>query len=210
MSRSYRTEQENFWAGDFGDEYLKRNALVPAHVACKVALWTKIIGSCSQAPSTVLELGANIGINMHVLKMLIPDATLTAVEINPTAADILRKQGELEVIEGSLLEFASEKKWNMVFTAGVLIHINPDFLPDVYATMAKHSSRFVCMAEYYSPTPVSLPYRDNLEKLYKRDFAGEFLERHPEFVLRDYGFVYHKDPVFPLDDPTWFLMERRQ
>ena len=26
--------------------------------------------------------------------------------------------------------------------------------------------------------------------------------------LIDYGFVYHKDPLYPLDDITWFLLEK--
>jgi len=25
----------------------------------------------------------------------------------------------------------------------------------------------------------------------------------------DYGFTYHRDPRHPLDDSTWFLMEKR-
>ena len=28
--------------------------------------------------------------------------------------------------------------------------------------------------------------------------------------LIDYGFSYHRDPVFPQDDITWFLMERKR
>jgi spore coat polysaccharide biosynthesis protein SpsF len=45
--------------------------------------------------------------------------------------------------------------------------------------------------------------------LFKRDFAGEIMERHPQMQLVDYGFSYRRDPNFPQDDITWFLMERR-
>lgn len=38
--------------------------------------------------------------------------------------------------------------------------------------------------------------------------AGHLVDVHPEMRLVDYGFVYHRDPAFPLDDTTWFLMEK--
>jgi spore coat polysaccharide biosynthesis protein SpsF len=28
--------------------------------------------------------------------------------------------------------------------------------------------------------------------------------------LVDYGFAYHRDPNFPQDDITWFLLEKRR
>jgi len=34
------------------------------------------------------------------------------------------------------------------------------------------------------------------------------LDRHNNFSLLDYGFVYHRDNNFPLDDGTWFLLEK--
>ena len=42
----------------------------------------------------------------------------------------------------------------------------------------------------------------------KRDFAGEMMDRHPELQLVEYGFVYKRDPNFPQNDVTWFLMEK--
>jgi len=44
--------------------------------------------------------------------------------------------------------------------------------------------------------------------LFKRDFAGEMLERFADLKLLDYGFVYRRDPNFPQDDITWFLLEK--
>jgi len=205
---SYQTEQENFWAGEFGDEYLRRNDLTPSSLASRLALWGKILRNCPRCPSSVLELGANIGINLHAFALLLPDASLTGLEINSSATKALRKWGGAEVIESSLFTFSPQKKWGFVFTSGVLIHLNPDLLPTAYTLMAECSLRYICMVEYYNPAPVTVAYRNNTEKLFKRDFAGEFLALHSEFVLRDYGFVYHKDPIFPGDDLTWFLLER--
>jgi hypothetical protein len=47
------------------------------------------------------------------------------------------------------------------------------------------------------------------ERLFKRDFCGEILDRHADLELVDYGFAYHRDPKFPQGDITWFLLEKR-
>ncbi len=51
-------------------------------------------------------------------------------------------------------------------------------------------------------------YRRNRNKLFKRDFAGEFLDIYKDIKLVDYGFVYHRDNCYPQDDITWFLLEK--
>jgi len=106
------------------------------------------------------------------------------------------------------LAFTPPQTWDFVLIKGVLIHINPDELPIVYDKLAAASGRYLMVAEYYNPAPVAIPYRGHTDRLFKRDFAGEIMERHPQFKLVDYGFVYRRDPNFPQDDVTWFLMEK--
>ena len=65
------------------------------------------------------------------------------------------------------------------------------------------------MAEYYDPKPVALTYRGHENKMFKRDFAGDLLERYENLKLIDYGFCYHRDMNFPQDDISWFLLEKR-
>ena len=64
------------------------------------------------------------------------------------------------------------------------------------------------VCEYDNPSPVEVHHRGLDHALFKRDFAGEILDATPGLRLVDYGFTYHRDPVHPLDDSTWFLMER--
>jgi spore coat polysaccharide biosynthesis protein SpsF len=64
------------------------------------------------------------------------------------------------------------------------------------------------VAEYYDPKPVTLKYRGHDNKMFKRDFAGELLDKYQDLRLLDYGFCYHRDPSFPQDDISWFLMEK--
>ena len=203
----FETDQERFWAGDFGDEYVDRSQGAH-HIASRTAMWSRILRSCSSLGS-VTEFGANIGLNLRALRSLLPEAELTGVEINAKAAQILRGEGTFTVLEGSLFDAVLSAPADLAFTCTVLIHINPDQLKTAYEQLARGSKRYVVISEYYNPTPAQVVYRGHSERLYKRDFAGDFLDAHPDFELRDYGFVYHRDPHFPVDDFTWFLMERR-
>lgn len=90
----------------------------------------------------------------------------------------------------------------------MLIHQNPDYLPKAYDILYQLSNRYIMICEYYNPKPVEVEYRGNNSVLFKRDFAGEMLERFPDVKLIDYGFIYHRDTHFPGDDFTWFLMEK--
>ena len=91
---------------------------------------------------------------------------------------------------------------------GVLIHINPDELQTVYEKLYESSNKYILISEYYNPTPVEVSYRGNLNRLFKRDFAGEMMDKYPDLKLVDYGFRYHRDNMFPMDDSTWFILEK--
>ena len=64
----HKTEQEDFWAGDFGDEYSQRNSS-EQFVVGNIALFAKILARTININS-VLEFGANIGLNLKAIKQL--------------------------------------------------------------------------------------------------------------------------------------------
>jgi len=201
------TEQERFWRGGFGDGYTDRNR-GPARIASNAAFFSKVLDR-TQAVRSVLELGSNVGLNLTALGQLLPEAAFAAVEINEKAAcELKRNLPQVELHVASVLEFQPGRAWDLVFTKGVLIHINPEKLPAVYELMHRSSSRYILVAEYYNPQPTEVEYRGHSGKLFKRDFAGEMLETFCDLSLVDYGFIYHRDPNFPQDDMTWFLMEK--
>ncbi len=201
-----KTEQEEFWSGAFGDDYIGRNES-EGLLASNISLFSKIIESTGPI-SSILEMGCNIGMNLRALRRLLPDCELAGVEINQTAAEVLREWGEAQVFTDSILEVELEQKFDLTFTKGVLIHINPDYLNQVYRRLYEYSKKYICVAEYYNPTPVELSYRGHSGRLFKRDFAGEMLGLYQDLELVDYGFVYHKDPVFPQDDISWFVLKK--
>lgn len=205
MTQEFNSPQEEFWAGEFGDTYISRNESTKL-LSSNVVLFSNILSSLDRLPSSIMELGANIGMNIRALQTLLPDARFTGVEINKLACKVLAATG-CEVIESSIFNAVSNKTYDFVFSKGVLIHLSPDQLVSTYKKMYTWSNKYILIVEYYNPFPTSLPYRGNSDRLFKRDFAGEFLDLFPDVVLVDYGFVYHRDQ-FPQDDINWFLLEK--
>ncbi|MDB2528262.1 methyltransferase domain-containing protein [Alphaproteobacteria bacterium] len=201
----YKTEQENFWAGQFGKNYIKRNNSTKL-LSSNIELFRRVLSKVPNVGS-VLELGCNIGMNLHAIHSLHPNIAIDGVEINETAIELAMKNSNFHIYNQSIIEpIKSTKSYDLVFSKTVLIHICPDHLQSVYKNLVKLSNRYVMVAEYYNPNPVSIEYRGHNEKLFKRDFAGELIDNF-NLKLIDYGFVYHRDR-HPQDDISWFLMEK--
>ena len=205
---TYKTEQEAFWAGEFGTTYVGRNQgaqLLAANLDFfgKALRQARGLGSC-------IEFGASIGMNLKALKLLFPAQEQFAVEINADAArELARVIPPANISHCSILDYTPARTHDLVLIKGVLIHMNPEVLPQVYDKLAAATGKYLLVTEYYNPTPVAVSYRGHSDRLFKRDFAGEILDRHPQLRLVDYGFAYQRDPNFPQDDLNWFLLELR-
>lgn len=207
MTRKKNT-QENFWKGTFGSEYSKRNKITNESYARSLVYWSGILKTLPERPKSILELGSNIGINLHALKSLVPEAKICAVEINSDAAAELREADIARVHEMSILDFNDGNSYDLVICMGVLIHINPDSLEAVYEVINKHASSSVVLSTYYNPYRREVRYRGYDSVLYQGDFAGEFMDKFPEYKLLSYAFNYHRDPVYPGADGTWFSLAK--
>jgi pseudaminic acid biosynthesis-associated methylase len=204
---SYRTDQEDFWAGSFGTEYIQRNQ-GDALLASNLDFFGKSLRAAHGLRSCI-EFGANTGMNLKALRLLRPDLDCHGIEINSDAARLLADViPSSNVHHRSILDFVPERTWDLALIKGVLIHINPEALPDVYDKLVRATGRYLLVAEYYNPAPVAITYRGHADRLFKRDFAGEIMEKHPQMRLVDYGFAYRRDPNYPQDDITWFLLEK--
>lgn len=207
-TKTHSTDQEAFWAGEFGTEYISRNQ-GDTLLASNLDFFAKSLRR-AQGIKSCIEFGANIGMNLRALKLLYPDMSQSAIEINPEAARQLQEILHPECVHNtSILDFQSNDTWDLVLIKGVLIHINPEALPRVYDKLVKAARRYLLVAEYYNPSPIAIPYRGHADRLFKRDFAGEIMDLHPALNIIDYGFAYRRDPKHPQDDITWFLMEKR-
>ena len=127
----FKTEQENFWAESFGNEYIDRNQGTQL-LASNLNFFTKALERAGKINSC-LEFGANIGMNLKALKLLYPSIFLNGIEINKQAAKELGQViGENNVINSSIFDFNVNQKSDISLIKGVLIHINPDMLDVVY------------------------------------------------------------------------------
>jgi spore coat polysaccharide biosynthesis protein SpsF len=203
----FKTDQEKFWAENFGNDYIERNQGAKL-LASNLSFFSKALSKASII-SSCLEFGANIGMNLKALELLYPEMKLKGIEINQTAAIKLSQViGNENIFNGSIFDYISKEQVNLSLIKGVLIHINPEMLDLVYQKLYDSSSKYILICEYYNPTPVTIPYRGHSDRLFKRDFAGEFLQKFSNTSLVDYGFSYKNDPVFPQDDITWFLIQK--
>jgi len=198
-------DQESFWRGDFGDAYSDRNTGEDI-VSSNIFLFSQVLSMVPELPSHVFEMGANIGLNYMALRSLIPNLRFTGLEVNPSACRKLASLG-CQAVNDSIHDFDTSETFDLVLSKGVLIHINPELLGEVYEKLFRFSRRYILLAEYYNPSPVQIDYRGHSDRLFKRDFAGEMLDAYPGLRLVSTGFSYHRGK-FPQDDLTWFLLEK--
>jgi len=198
------------WTGQFGDEYLDRNdyadwKIEPGKKAFRRMLDGLHIGS-------ILEVGSNIGLNLLFIDTLFKSAVkLYAVEPNSEAFDRLISQ----------THFRLAKAWNcdafqlplgdasvdLVFTAGVLIHIAPDDLARAIDEVVRVARKYVLCIEYFSHTPVEIPYHGQTGMLFKRDFGAFYLDRFPSLKYIRYGFLWQREFAI-FDNSNWWLFEK--
>jgi len=205
---SYKTDQEKFWAGEFGNEYIGRN-ISDEYLASNLNFFSKAFNQINR-PMSLIEFGANVGMNLKAIKLLFPSIKLYGIEINELAAKELSELiGAENVYTGSVLDYEPLKKFDVSLIKGTLIHINPEMLSVAYEKLYSSCNKYILICEYYNPSPVTVTYRGHTDRLFKRDFAGEMLEKYKDLKLVDYGFCYKRDNAFPQDDVTWFLLQKQ-
>lgn len=209
--KSKETDQESFWKSEFASGYILRNNIDDkvCNIPSRMNLFKEVFKSTNNIKSAI-EFGSNIGLNILALKELQPSLNLTALEINPKACEALKSIPGIKTINKSILDAAplTLGKHDITFTCGVLIHINPEKLDKAYNLLYQCSNKYILVAEYYNPTPVMIPYHGKDNVLFKRDFAGDLLDKYPDLTLVSYGFKYRRDNNFPLGDITWFLLSK--
>ena len=207
------TPQEKFWSGEFGDKYISRN-IGSELLASNVSFFSRALKKAGYIES-IVEFGANVGMNLGAIKILYPNLLLNAIEINPNASKELKINfPNCNVFTGSINSFHDNNKeqYDLSLIKTVLIHINPDQLENTYKAIYESSKKYILICEYYNTSPVTINYRGHNDRLFKRDFAGEILDKYSDLSLVDYGFVYHREqgPCHNLiDDISWFLLEKK-
>jgi pseudaminic acid biosynthesis-associated methylase len=194
------TEQLDAWKGDFGKGYTDRNRLdwrrrVPAFRRMVEGLELR----------RVLEVGCNRGHNLAALRdVLGTGVQLVGVEPNPYA----RERAEAgDIVDGDIFKLPfPDGDFDLVFTAGVLIHIALNDLPAAMAELYRCSRRYLLAVEYFAPEETTIHYRGSDHLLWKRDFLKHYQARFPDLKLLGTG---HWNEPGVWDDCTWWLLEKQ-
>lgn len=211
QQRSSATDQLAFWQGQFGDNYTERNAPTDESIRARISAWSGILkGLAGAPPDSILEVGANLGLNLAALRA-VTDATLYAVEPNGTARDRLASAEILpsdRILDASAASIGlADAAIDLVFTSGVLIHIAPENLLAAYREMHRVARRYLVTIEYFSDKEEIVPYRGHEGQLFKRDFGAIWLDTFDDVELIDYGFFWKR--ATGLDNLTWWLFRKR-
>ncbi len=192
---------EDIWSGSFGDEYVVR---CDKDYTPRRRFLGKIIKE-TQAKS-VLEVGCGAGQNLDLISDFIPKKNIWGVDVNQKALDVchIRKRAiNVCNVSGFDLPF-KDNYFDLVFTAGVLIHQKPQEVDSMIQEMIRVSGDFVLAMEYYNEFFVEIPYRNKEGSLFKGPY-GELIANKYGLRLLEQGFIGKEEEW---DDLTWWLFSK--
>lgn len=194
------------WKGEAGDAYQERNALRREEIRRRNRMWAHILGfgpGRLMEEVTVLEIGAGTGNNVaSLLEGGVRADRFWVVEPNLHAR---MKMAEM-LPHGHILADLSDLRgdFDLVFTSGVMIHVNPDdlgnFVDQMHARVRKGG--WLVAVEYFSKEPREVPYRGPGGVLWTRDFGKFIMERTGAEPIAC-GFEW--EPMTGLDDLTFWV-----
>lgn len=195
---------EELWKGQFGDQYVERNA---AAGAARGPFWSAHL---QQYPATrILEVGCNVGANLRHLLAHAPAREIWGVDINETSLALL--DADLpEVNSGwaQARDLPFRDDWfDLVFTVAVLIHQPEDTLGTVISELVRCSRRYVACIEYTAPELVEIDYRGAQSAFLKRPYGDVIVAAAPELKLLHAGEVTKADGFD--DGLGYFVFEKR-
>src|SRR5262249_14479103 len=150
-------------------------------------LWREILGHVAAAPiHSILEVGPNVGLNLRALRSL-TDARFFAVEPNNRAREVLVRDGVLDPDDLKAGVAADidlpVRVADLVFTAGVLIHIHPNDLLSSCREIHRCARTWIACIEYFSDQPETVSYRGHKNALFKRDFGSFWLDNFSDLIV---------------------------
>lgn len=187
-----RTQQIDFWSGDFGHQYTTRNTMNQEdwdetyikNFGLTRSTMNEAFLDDLRRDLRILEVGSNTG---HQLKALqqIGFTNLYGIELQLDAARLAQNLREnICIVQASGLEIPfGDGSFDLVFTSGVLIHIAPHDLPFIMGEIHRCSSRYIWGFEYYSDSITEINYRGNNGVLWKANYASLFMQRFPDIAL---------------------------
>jgi pseudaminic acid biosynthesis-associated methylase len=195
--------QLKVWEGEFGQSYTDRNEID----------WRKRLPAFQQMLvelpiARVLEVGCNRGHNLIALAEFLGNGSdLIGVEPNQYALEIARASSvRVDFLPGNAFDLPFKNEYfDLVFTAGVLIHIPLTDLSTALAEIYRVSKRYILAIEYFAEKETVIDYRGHNDLLWKRDFRKHYQAQFPSLILTRSGY-WGPDEGF--DRANWWLFEK--
>jgi pseudaminic acid biosynthesis-associated methylase len=192
------------WEGEFGKAYTDRN-MIEWHA--RLPAFQKMLDGLLL--KRVLEVGCNRGHNLMALAELLGESgDVVGIEPNRYALELARTSN---VMVGALYGHAfdlpfKDGYFDLVFTAGVLIHIPLADLTIACAEIYRVSNRYILTIEYFAEEESPIHYRGHDDLLWKRNFLKHYQSQFPDLRLIRGGCW---GPDYGFDRTHWWLLEKR-
>ena len=210
------TKQMQHWSGNFGRDYTKRNNMSLEDMD---RLWhsrygvtrseavKEFLGSLDRS-ARILEVGCNIGNQLLCLQGL-GFSELYAIELQSEAVETAKaRTSGISIIRGSAFDIPfKDGYFDLVFTAGVLIHIHPSDVREAMKEIHRCTRQYIWGSEYWSEEFVAIPYRGHSDLLWKADYARIYMECFHNLSLIREQHLNYRDGTGNVD--TLFLLEKR-
>lgn len=194
------TKQMEGWGGQFGKEYTDRNALTVDEMEnlykerygiTRTEMNSRFIGDFDR-DMKILEMGSNIG---NQLLCLQEDGfkNLYGIELQSYAVELSKSRTKgINIIQGSAFDIPfKDGFFDLVFTAGLLVHIAPEDINCVLDEIYRCSKQYVwgseCWSDVYSP----IYYRGHTDLMWKANFSSLYLTHFKDLrLIREEHFKY--------------------
>jgi ubiquinone/menaquinone biosynthesis C-methylase UbiE len=143
------------------------------------------------SPESVLEMGCGAGRNLECIQKGIPTCTINGFDINPVAIEVANDQTKepKDIKVASIYETSHipSQSVDIVFSAGVLMHIPEDKVGDIIKEMNRIAKKVVLHFELHGPSHTFDYHR------YPRDYEKKYIN----LFQNKESFTYE---VFSKDD----------
>ena len=193
---------------EIDEDYATDNVLFDKELGKRA--WFRILSKVNLSEiGSYLDCGCNIGRNIGFLSEILPNSSANLIEIAEKPFLYCKKTYNIgDSYLGPIKSARFESNFDLVFTSGVLIHVNPDDLLETLGKMYDFSKKYILIAEYFNRTPMTINYRGKDNKLFKRDFGKLFMDNF-DVKLVDYGFLWgHEFDAAGFDDVTYWLFQK--
>lgn len=212
------SKQTQAWSSEFGVEYTDRNMMTVDEMEAlnvrkygirRTDMNVEFIDSLDRN-IRVLEVGCNIGNQLLCLQRL-GFKNLYGVDVSEYALEIAKARAKgITLFWGSALDLPfKDRFFDMVFTSGMLIHINPHQLHEAMCEIHRCSKRYIWGLEYFAEERTQIKYRHAKETddlLWKADFPKIYCEQCSDLrAVKVKCYKYLDDN----NEDVMFLLEKR-